>query len=38
MFSLIFFANGVPVPDTGTTLSLLGIALGSLVFIRAKLK
>jgi protein with PEP-CTERM/exosortase system signal len=39
MFNLIFFvAQVAPVPDAGTTLSLLGIALGSLVFLRAKLK
>jgi hypothetical protein len=35
MLNLIFLAAAVP--DTGTTLSLLSIALGGLVFIRAKL-
>ena len=28
----------VNVPDSGTTLALLSIAIGSMVFIRAKLK
>ena len=40
MFNLILFAVTVDgnVPDSGTTLSLLAIALGSVAFIRAKLK
>jgi protein with PEP-CTERM/exosortase system signal len=37
MLNLIFFAV-TAVPDAGTTLSLFGIALASLVIVRAKLK
>jgi hypothetical protein len=37
MLNLIFFAVS-RVPDTGTTLTLLAMATGSLAFLRAKLK
>jgi hypothetical protein len=36
MFSIILALAAVP--EVGTTLALFGIAFGSLVFIRAKLK
>jgi len=38
MLNLFIFLAGVPVPDSGTTLSLLGVALGGLAFLRYKLK
>jgi len=37
MLNLIFLATA-RVPDAGTTLSLLAIAMGGLTFLRAKLK
>lgn len=37
MLNLIFLA-ATPVPDTGSTLPLLVLAMGGLAFIRAKLK
>ena len=38
MLNLIFFAILVRLPDGGTTLALLSLSLGSIAFIRAKLK
>ena len=38
MLDLIILVARVSVPDSGTTLSLLAIALGGLTFLRSKLK
>jgi hypothetical protein len=39
MLNLIILADGIAaVPDSGTTLSLLAMALGALTFLRSKLR
>ena len=36
--AFVYLATGIPVPDTGTTLTLLGIAFSGLAFLRTRLK